>query len=133
MLDLGPVQQFLGLQVVQDQQARAIHINQAPYIKALLKRFQIDNCIGILTPIDPNCQFEAALPGYTAPKDYLLEYQQVIRSIMYAMLGTRPDLAFTVSTLSKYCSNPTSAHAIAAKRTLRYLQKTINVGITFKG
>jgi hypothetical protein len=27
ILDLGPVQQFLGLQVVQDQQAQAIHIN----------------------------------------------------------------------------------------------------------
>jgi hypothetical protein len=52
---------------------------------------------------------------------------------MYAMLGTRPDLAFTISTLSKYCSNPTPEHAIAAKRTLRYLRKTINVGITFRG
>jgi hypothetical protein len=52
---------------------------------------------------------------------------------MYAMLRTRPDLAFTVSTLSKYCSNPTPEHAIAAKRTLRYLRKTINVGITFRG
>jgi len=133
MSDLGPVQQFLGLQVVRDRQARAIHINQAPYIEALLKRFQMDNCIGISTPMDPNCQLEAALPGYTAPRDHLLEYQQVIGSIMYAMLGTRPDLAFTVSTLSKYCSNPTPEHAIAAKRTLRYLRKTINVGIIFKG
>ena len=133
MSDLGPVQQFLGLQVVRDRQARAIHLNQAPYIEALLKRFQMDNCIGISTPMDPNCQFEAALPGYTAPRDHLLEYQQVIGSIMYAMLGTRPDLAFTISTLSKYCSNPTPEHAIAAKRTLRYLRKTINVGITFRG
>jgi hypothetical protein len=49
------------------------------------------------------------------------------------MLGTRPDLAFTVSTLLKYCSNPTPKHAIVAKRTLRYLRKTINVGITFRG
>ena len=67
MLDLGPVQQFLGLQVVRDRQARAIHINQAPYIKALLKRFQIDNCIGISTPMDPNCQLEAALPRLYSP------------------------------------------------------------------
>jgi hypothetical protein len=52
---------------------------------------------------------------------------------MYGMLRTRPDLAFTISALSKYCSNPTSEHAIAANRTLRYLQKTINVGITFRG
>jgi hypothetical protein len=52
---------------------------------------------------------------------------------MYVMLGTRPDLAFTVSTLSKNCSNPTPDHAIAAKRSLRYLRKTINVGITYSG
>jgi hypothetical protein len=52
---------------------------------------------------------------------------------MYAMLGTRPDLAFTVSTLSKYCSNPTPEHALAAQRTLRYLRKTINAGITYGG
>jgi hypothetical protein len=52
---------------------------------------------------------------------------------MYAMLRTWPDLAFTVFMLLKYCSNPTPEHAIAAKRTLQYLQKTINVSITFKG
>ena len=49
------------------------------------------------------------------------------------MLRTRPNLAFTVSTLSKYCFNPTPKHAIAVQRTLRYLRKTINVGITYKG
>jgi len=52
---------------------------------------------------------------------------------MYAMLGTWPDLAFTVFTLSKYCFNPTPKHAITAKRTLQYLRKTINASITFKG
>jgi hypothetical protein len=133
MSDLGPVQQFLGIQVVRDRQARAIHINQAPYIETLLERFQMDNCIGISTPMDPNYQLGAALPGYVTPKGHLLEYQQVIGSVMYAMLETRPDLAFTVSTLSKYCSNPTPEHAIVAKRTLRYLRKTINVGITYRG
>jgi hypothetical protein len=52
---------------------------------------------------------------------------------MYAMLRTWLDLAFTISTLSKYCSNPTPEHAIVAKRTLQYLRKTINVSITFGG
>jgi hypothetical protein len=47
------------------------------------------------------------------------------------MLGTRPDLAFTVSTLSKYCSNPAPEHAIAVQQVLCYLQKTANIGITY--
>lgn len=132
-LDLGPVQQFLGIQVVRDRHTRSIHINQAPYIKTILKRFQMDNCNGVSTPMDPNLQLEAALPSYIASRDHLLEYQQAVGSIMYAMLGTRPDLAFTVSTLSKYCSNPGPTHAIAVLRVLRYLQKTATIGITYKG
>jgi hypothetical protein len=93
----------------------------------------MDKCNGVSTPMDPNSQLEAALPGHVASRDNLLNYQQVIGSIMYIMLGTRPDLAFTISTLSKYCSNPAPEHACAAQRTLRYLQKTIYVGITYGG
>ena len=104
MSDLGPVQQFLGIQVVRNRQTRSIHINQTPYIETVLKRFQMDNCNGVSTSLNPNSQLEAAPPGYIAPKEHQLEYQQAIGSVMYAMLGTWPDLAFTVSTLSKYCS-----------------------------
>jgi hypothetical protein len=52
---------------------------------------------------------------------------------MYAMLGTRLDLAFTVSTLLKYCSNLALKHAIAVQQTLQYLQKTATIGITYGG
>jgi hypothetical protein len=76
---------------------------------------------------------EAAPPRYTASRADLLKYQQAIRLIMYAMLGSQLDLAFLISTLSKYCSNPTPEHVSLAQRTLWYLQKTIDVGITFGG
>ena len=49
------------------------------------------------------------------------------------MLGTRPNLAFTVSTLSKYCINPGPRHAQAVQRVFRYLKKTLDYGITFSG
>jgi hypothetical protein len=93
----------------------------------------MDNCNSVSTLIDPNSLLEAAPPGYTALKEHQLEYQGAIRLVMYAMLRTRPDLAFTVSMLSKYCLNPTLKYVIAALRVLRYLQKTLRVGITFRG
>ena len=52
---------------------------------------------------------------------------------MYAMLGTRLDLAFTVSTLSKYCINPSPRHAQAVQCVFRYLKKTLDYRITFGG
>ena len=53
-----------------------------------------------------------------------VSYLMVIGSLMYAMLGTWPDLAFAVGLLSHFSTAPTSAHCEAAKRTLHYLQAT---------
>ena len=52
---------------------------------------------------------------------------------MYAMLGTRPDLAYAVSLLSKFNSCPITAHHSAMGRVLQYLQITKNMGILYKG
>jgi hypothetical protein len=52
---------------------------------------------------------------------------------MYAMLCTRPDLAYAVSQISQYSSNPTYAHFLVAKRIFRYLNGSRNMGITFSG
>ena len=43
---------------------------------------------------------------------------------MYAMLGTRPDLAYTISTLSKHNVRPMRTHHIALQRVFRYLRQT---------
>ena len=93
----------------------------------------MDNCNSVSTPIEANLQLVALHDDYNAMSTKRLDYQRVIESIMYAMLGTRPDLAFTISTLSKYCINPGPQHAQAVQRVFRYLKKTLDYGITFSG
>jgi len=50
---------------------------------------------------------------------------------MWLMLCTRPDLAFTVSMLSKFSSTPTTEHLSAATYTLRYLRNMANLAIQY--
>ena len=52
---------------------------------------------------------------------------------MYAMTQTRPDLAYSVSTLSKFSSNPSKEHTVAVKRVYRYLQGTKSLTLTYRG
>jgi hypothetical protein len=52
---------------------------------------------------------------------------------MYAMLGTGPDIAFSVSVVSRYASNPTQVHMKAVKRIFRYLRGTIDLQLVYKG
>ena len=45
---------------------------------------------------------------------------------MYAMTCTRPDVAFSLSMVSRYQENPSKAHQIAVKNILKYLQRTVD-------
>ena len=52
---------------------------------------------------------------------------------MYTMLGTRPDLVFAVSIVSRYAHNPTKKHWGAVKRVFQYLKGTVHLQLTFQG
>uniref|UniRef100_A0A2N9F9L9 Integrase catalytic domain-containing protein n=1 Tax=Fagus sylvatica TaxID=28930 RepID=A0A2N9F9L9_FAGSY len=60
-----------------------------------------------------------------------LEYSQIIGSLMYIMNCTRPDIAYSVSKLSRYTSNPGEDHWKAIVRVLRYLKYTLNYGVHY--
>jgi len=51
----------------------------------------------------------------------------------YLVGWTRPDIAFAVSTLSKYCSNPSPQHFSSLRHLYRYLRGTQDHGITYRG
>jgi hypothetical protein len=61
-----------------------------------------------------------------------IPYALAVRSIMYAQVYTRPDLAFIIGLLGRFQSNPGIKHLKAAKKTLRYLQGTKHYMLTYK-
>ena len=89
------------------------------------------SCKGVTTPLDQGKLLSKANQEYKSTLTTQQEYQKLIGSLMYLMMGTRPDLAYTVSTLSKFNCNPTSDHLIAAKRVLRYIQSTAKLHLAF--
>ena len=131
MVDLGPAQQYLG--IVIEKNALGIKIHQAPYISILLERFGLENCNKVGTPLDKgsirDIQNSAST---TAPPHLQRQFQCLLGSIMYAMLATRPDLCFAISILNKHSASPTERHLAAAKRVLRYLKGTKDMGIQYE-
>jgi hypothetical protein len=60
------------------------------------------------------------------------KYQSIIGSLIYAIFGTRPDLAFTVSVVLRFSSNPDKTYIRAVERILRYLYNTADLGLVFR-
>ena len=50
---------------------------------------------------------------------------------MYLMVGTRPDLAFSIGVLAKHVQNPTMVHWEALKRVIRYVSHTKDMGLVY--
>ena len=127
MKDLGLIKHFLGMRITREN--RSISIDQTGYIRAILERFGMEASKPVSTPLATGSRLVKAIDD-DSNVDLKL-YQGIIGSIMYAMLCTRVDLAFAIQQLSQFNSKPTNAHLQAAKRALRYLQRTQNVGLKY--
>jgi flagellar biosynthesis protein FlhB len=69
-----------------------------------------------------------ALPNIDEERDYIIKvsYFSTIGSLMYVMIYTRPNLAYTMSVVSKYMRNPEKAHLETANWIMQYLRGTVN-------
>jgi hypothetical protein len=60
-------------------------------------------------------------------------YANVVGSLMYAMVSTRPDISHAVGVVSRYMENPGKEHWAVVKWVFRYLRGTSNYSITYDG
>ena len=58
-------------------------------------------------------------------------YQSAVGSLLYLSTRTRPDIAFAVNNVARFCSQPTKTHWTAVKRIFRYLRGTTHLGLLY--
>ena len=72
----------------------------------ILNKFSKDDSGVVRTPLDVNLHMSKN-KGESVSQ---LEYSRVIGSLMYLMSCTRPNIAYTISKLSRHTSNPNDNH-----------------------
>jgi hypothetical protein len=61
----------------------------------------------------------------------ITKYQRKIGSLLYTAVITQPDVAFAVSRLSRFITNPRPKHHEAADRVLHYLKGTRSLALQY--
>ena len=61
-------------------------------------------------PIDIHTKLQKAEAKYEPKTANIKWYQSAIGSLMYAMLGTCPDITYAVSVVSQFAAKPMQAH-----------------------
>ena len=129
MDDRGEIHHILGMEVIRDRKNRVLTIDQKTYLKDVLKRFGMEECRPVATPIEPGKNFTKRRDD-EEPADETM-FQAAIGSINYAAIATRPDLSTAVGKLSQFMKNPSAEHWVAVKRVLRYIKGTLNLGLKY--
>ena len=124
---MGELNYFLGLQVKQLKEG--IFLNQAKYCKDLLRKFEMDKCKPISTPFSPSCHLDQDEAGIFIDET---KYRRLIGSLLY-LTANKPDIMFAVCMCARFQSAPKESHFNAAKRILKYLQGTKEVGLWYPG
>ncbi|KAJ4176414.1 hypothetical protein NW755_14952 [Fusarium falciforme] len=132
MADLGPCKYYLGMPLRRDRANRSISLSQITYLEKILRHFGMDQCAPNATPVATS-KFGEPDPDYKATDKLKQWYAKAIGSLMYLMLGTRPDIAFAVSLCSRHLGNPTNEHQTAVKRIFRYLKGSKNLELVYQG
>src|SRR5690606_15660414 len=94
-------------------------------IHQILDKFNMTCCNPVATPADagvrltkPSALEADALPLRQHP------YREAVGSLMYLMVSSGPDIAFSVSKVAQYASNHGAVHWTAVKRIFRYIKAT---------
>ncbi|CAA0811143.1 Unknown protein, partial [Striga hermonthica] len=117
-----------------DRFKRMIGLSQSMYINKVLKRFSMEESKRGYIPMSHGVSLSKTMSLKTPEERERMSYipyASAIGSIMYAMLSTRPDVAYALSVTSRYQSNPGEEHWKAVKMILKYLRRTKDIFMVY--
>jgi hypothetical protein len=129
MKDMGELHYFLGVKIIQNTETGEIWMGQSVYTSNVLTKFGMTDSKSVRTPVDVSTKL---VKDDGSEKIDKVKYQSAVGSLLYLSTRTRPDIAFAVSNVAKYCAEPTMQHMIAVKRIMRYLNGTRNLGLLYR-
>ena len=109
------------------QNSDGIFISQAKYLKDLLKRFGLESCKLVGTPMITSHKLSSKDETPTVEQK---KYRSMIGSFKY-LTHTRLDIENVVGTISRFKVDPNEYHFAVVKIIFRYLKGTSNYGIWY--
>ncbi|XP_053994677.1 uncharacterized protein LOC128884974 [Hylaeus volcanicus] len=95
----------------------------------------MSDCRPAYTPLEPGIKLtKEDCPANEKDREEMINvpYCELISSLMYVARNTRSDIAYAVTKLAQFSSNAGKVHWTEAKRILRYLSKTSDLGLKYE-
>lgn len=124
--DLGDISYFLGIETFKTRDG-SLFLSQRKYDRDLLLRTNMHQARPLPTPMVSGTKLSATDGD---PFEEVTQYRSVVGALQYLTIS-RPDIAYSVNKVCQFMQAPLHTHWRAVKRILRYLNGTLDLGITF--
>jgi hypothetical protein len=105
------------MEIIRNRKDQTITLSQERYAESILEHHGMSKCHPVATPMVTGLKLAKLDQAEVDP----WEYQSRLGALMYAMLGTHPELAYPVAILSQHAATPGHEHLTALHRVFRYL------------
>ena len=118
MTDLDKVANYLSMKIDIVSDSEFITVHQSIYIQTILKCFYMKNCMSAVILM----QSSQKLMTYNEllDEECLIWYRLMIKSLMWFITQTRPDITYAVEVVAYYVSNFNNNHKKAVLIMLHY-------------
>jgi hypothetical protein len=129
--DLPESTWMLGMMITRDRKSRTLKLDQSLYISKMLEKYGLTDCKPAKTPAAQNHgAVDDARDGGDEDVE-VVKYQELVGSLLYSAISTRPDISYAVNMLTRQMVSPKMRDWNAGKRVLRYLAGTREKGLWF--
>ena len=127
--DLGEASYFVGWEIERDRSMKTLKITQKRMTKDLVVKYGLEEGKTKATPLSVGIKLSKDEGEMLDTREH--HYSELVGSLLYLSVCTRPDIAQAVGALARYMSKPTAQHWQAAKGVLRYLAGKADNGIVY--
>jgi hypothetical protein len=130
--DLNSCIYYLDMMIFKNWNLKQLTLNQSVYVEQMLRDHEMWDCKSLIIFMNVSCRLIKISDEYTADKSFKINYQSIVRSLMYIMLKTRSNITYFISMINCYVFNLTQTHWQAVKRIFRYLRETHQMKLMFR-
>ena len=132
MEDMEHASRILGMDIRRDREKDTLTLSHDTFIEKVLKTFGMIGARSVITPIAAHLNLRSLTEKewkLEAPYMENVPYASDVESLMYAMVGSRPGLGFTVGFISRFVSKPSRKNWEAVKWVLKYLKGASKINL----
>ncbi len=126
--DMGEAKFFLGMEIERNREKGTLVLSQRRFTEELLNKYSMIESKGKSVPMSTALKLQR--DGEALDTEHY-RYSEIIGSLLYLSVCTRPDIAYAVGALARYTQHPTKQHWQTTMALLKYLCSTREMGIVY--